>query len=533
MVKLPAVGEEFAGYRVEALLGEGGMGVVYRARHLGLDRLVALKLLPEGLTEDEAFRARFERESRLAATMEHPHVVPIYEAGEYEQLLYIVMRYVPGSDLKQLINKEGALPADRALALIGQAASALDAAHATDLVHRDVKPHNMLVAPATGWSQEHLYLTDFGLAKKTSSSAAITASGSFLGTVFYVAPEQIQGIGDVGPHVDVYSLGCVFYECLTGEVPFDGENDMAVIGAHLNKPPPSPSAHGLPSGLDEVLKTAMAKDPADRYPLCTTMIADARSVLAGAGWVVAPRVGAGEAPDRRGRADTLAGPSPIAGPKEGSRETVPTPQFRFGKPAPGSLRTSQALAEGAIPVPHKRMRWLLPVLTLLAIAVAAIGSYMLLFGADDEAASQGVVLAARASSEMPDKLPRKVDKFLRKADSSESVEVLSGFDVKFAGAYQKQISQTFVNHYVVLYPTESEAEEDFNDQVDFLTSTGFEVIKERPLENAAGAVVGDVILLERESPRDEQALAWTNGKLSVGARGAPGEAVEFFNASSY
>jgi serine/threonine protein kinase len=531
MVKLPDIGDEFAGYRIEAMLGKGGMGVVYRARHLGLDRAVALKLLPEGLTEDSSFRARFERESRLAAAMEHPNIVPIYEAGEHDQLLYIVMRYVPGSDLKQIIERERRLPVDRALALMAQAASALDAAHSKDLVHRDVKPHNMLVAPETGWSQEHLYLTDFGLAKKTSSSAAITATGSFMGTVFYVAPEQIEGTRHVGPQVDVYSLGCVFYECLTGAVPFDGDSDMAIVGAHLNRPPPKVSENaGLPPAIDEVIATAMAKDPAERYPLCTTMVADARAALADAGWEVDTLNGIKDSSPGSSRGDTLTAPAPVAGPENGSLGTVPTPKFRFGR-TPTPSRTSQAVA-AAGPAPRKRRRWLLPVLTILAAAVAAATSYLLLFSSDGDQEERDITFPARASSDMPEALPRRVDKFILKADKSELVDALEPFEEKLGGAYQLKTSQTFVNHYIVLYGTETAASQDYNDQLDFLTSNGFQIVEEEPLKNASGGNVGDVALLRRSEPRAEEAIAWTNGRLSVGARGVPGQALDFFSASS-
>jgi predicted Ser/Thr protein kinase len=532
-VKVPGVGDEFAGYRIESLLGKGGMGLVYKARHLGLDRPVALKLLPEDLTDDDSFRARFERESRLAAGMEHPNIIPIYEAGEHEQLLYIVMRYVNGSDLKQLIKKENALAPDRSLALVAQAASALDAAHSTELVHRDVKPHNMLVAPETGWSQEHLYLTDFGLAKKTSSSAAITATGSFMGTIFYVAPEQIQGTRDVGPQVDVYSLGCVFYECLTGQVPFDGDSDMEIIGAHLNAEPPRPSRHGLPAGLDDVIRTAMAKDPAERYPLGTTMVMDARDVLAEAGWEVSAMSGlSGDARTREERVDTLTAPAPLVDTGGGLPPTVPTPQFRFGKKA-APLTTPQAMGEAPAQRRRRRRGWLLPVVTILAVAAAAAFSYRALFDQSEEGQSQDVAFTARATSEIPAELPRRIGDFALAADKSELIDVLPGFEKLLGGGYQNNVSLTFVNHYVVLYETRAEAQRDLNDQIEFLESNGFEITEESPLRNAAGAIVGDVVLMDRDEPRNERALAWTNRKLSVGARGAAGPALEFFNSSEY
>ena len=192
-MKVPRVGEDFAGYRIEAVLGRGGMGIVYRAEHLELERKVALKLLSETLSEDESFRKRFIRESKLAASMDHPNVIPIYGAGEADGLLYIAMRYVDGDDLKEIISREGALDPARALLLLEQVGSALDAGHARGLVHRDVKPHNMLIADAAGITGDHVYLSDFGLAKQVASKTEITASGTFMGTIDYVAPEQIEG----------------------------------------------------------------------------------------------------------------------------------------------------------------------------------------------------------------------------------------------------------------------------------------------------------------------------------------------------
>ncbi|HWH43638.1 MAG TPA: serine/threonine-protein kinase [Thermoleophilaceae bacterium] len=244
----PRIGTVLAGYRIEAPLGKGGMGVVYRAEHLHLQRPVALKLLAPNLAEDQAFRERFMRESRLAAAIQHPHIVTVYDAGEVDGLLYIAMHLVEGTDLSALLAKRGRLDPAHALSVVGQVGSALDAAHEHGLVHRDVKPGNVLIAPETS------YLTDFGLTKRTSSSTAFTQTGQFVGTIDYIAPEQIRGESLDG-RADIYSLGCVLYECLTGDRPFPRDSQIAVIYAHLEEPPPRVSATvaDLPAEVDEVI----------------------------------------------------------------------------------------------------------------------------------------------------------------------------------------------------------------------------------------------------------------------------------------
>src|SRR5688572_4778011 len=218
-------GSVIAGYRIDSLIGRGGMAVVYRAEDMRLGRKVALKLLTPHLADNEQFRQRFIQESRLAASLDHPNIVPIYEAGEADGQLFIAMRYVIGSDLKALLTAEGGrLPDERTVQLIGQIGDALDSAHEAGLVHRDVKPGNILVAAGHDQSRpghgDHVYLTDFGLTKRTSAlSGGLTGTGHFLGTVDYVSPEQIQG-KPAGSGADMYALGCVLYECLTGQLPF-------------------------------------------------------------------------------------------------------------------------------------------------------------------------------------------------------------------------------------------------------------------------------------------------------------------------
>jgi serine/threonine protein kinase len=278
-----AVGTEIAGYRVESFISRGGMAVVYRAQDRRLGRRVALKLLAPELSQDERFQQRFLRESRLAASLDHPNIIPIYEAGEANGLLYIVMRYVEGSDLKELLEREGPLDLARTTSILRQVGAALDAAHARGLVHRDVKPGNILIASGTGREDpDHVYLTDFGLTKRSSSLSGQTTSGRFIGTTDYVAPEQIGG-KPVDARTDMYSLGCVLYQCLTGDPPFDRDDEAAMLWAHLSEYPPRVSAMrpGLPTGLDAVVAKAMAKAPEDRYGSCRDLVTDFRDEVEG------------------------------------------------------------------------------------------------------------------------------------------------------------------------------------------------------------------------------------------------------------
>ena len=249
-----------AGYRIVSLIGRGGMGVVYEAVQLTLERPVALKLIDPARADDEEFRARFVRESHVAAGLEHPHVIPVYEAREDDRLLFIAMRLVRGPSLADVLASQAPLPPDRAARLVAQIASALGAAHEHGLVHRDVKPANVLLH-----EREHAYLTDFGVTRQVDGDG-LTAVGERIGTVDYIAPEQARG-ERVGPAADIYSLGCVLFEALTGRVPFPAESEAARIAAHLHDPPPVPSTQwpGVPVALDAVIATALAKDPTQRF----------------------------------------------------------------------------------------------------------------------------------------------------------------------------------------------------------------------------------------------------------------------------
>ncbi|MDX6623166.1 MAG: hypothetical protein QOE75_1098 [Solirubrobacterales bacterium] len=271
-----AIGSELAGYRIDAQIARGGMGVVYRATHLGLEREVALKVIARELADREGFRERFLRESRLAARLDHPAVVPIYDSREVDGELIVAMRLVPGGDLRRLIDREGPLPPARAVALLGQVAEALDAAHAAGIVHRDVKPHNVLV------DGERAYLSDFGLAKALDQGGALPSGASVVGTAEYMSPEQWRG-GAVGPAADVYSLGCVLYESLTGIPPFARKE--------------ADTEPEIPEGLGEVIERAVAKDPEARYGSASGLIAAARERESGE--LAATRVLSGEDADGR------------------------------------------------------------------------------------------------------------------------------------------------------------------------------------------------------------------------------------------
>ncbi len=275
----PRIGKVIAGYRIEERVGRGGMGVVYRAEHLNLRRRAAIKIIAPDLAESEGFRERFTREARIAAALQHPNIVTVYDAGEVDGILYLAMQYIEGNDLSAVLRKDGRLRPYRAIDVCRQVASALDAAHAMGLIHRDVKPANVLIEGRTA------FLTDFGLTKRMDGThTELTRAGDVVGTIHYVAPEQIEG-NQVSARSDVYSLGCLLYHCLTGQVPFSRDTDVAVIYAHLSEPPPKLTAlrPELATGLDGVIAKALDKSPDRRFPTCTDLVNAARGVIDAAG----------------------------------------------------------------------------------------------------------------------------------------------------------------------------------------------------------------------------------------------------------
>src|SRR4051794_35502878 len=322
------IGQVFAGHRIEAEAGRGGMGVVYVATHLALNRRVALKLIAPDLAADEGFRERFKQESMTAASIDHPNVIPIYHAGEEDGKLYITMRYVEGTDLREMITQRGKLPFPEAARILSEVAGALDAAHARGLVHRDVKPANVLMG-----SSGQAYLTDFGLTKLAGSASGLTKTGMFVGTLDYIAPEQLQG-GEVDARADVYALGCVLYQTLTGQVPYPRDSEPAKIWAHMQEPPPSVAGSpDVPRQFEEVIQRAMAKNPDERYPSAGDL---GRAAVAAA---EGREVGTGE----RNVATGAAAPSgvtavPLPPPQPGTivepaRAPAPHPPSQPGQPA--------------------------------------------------------------------------------------------------------------------------------------------------------------------------------------------------------
>jgi serine/threonine protein kinase/DNA-binding beta-propeller fold protein YncE len=275
-----SIGSVLGGYRIEGVAGEGGMGRVYRATQIGLNRHVALKVIMPELAHEEDFRTRFTREAELSASIDHPNVIPVYEAGEADGRLFIAMRWVDGTDLRSVILREGGLDPARALAIVEQVAAALDAAHRGGLVHRDVKPANVMLTSTHG--QEHVYLTDFGLTKRAESVVALTRTGAFVGTPDYMPPEQIQG-QRADARTDVYALGCLLFHALTAHPPYDRDTEIAKMYAHLHDPPPSVVAVApqTPAGLDVVIARALAKQPDERYPSAGDLARAARAALAG------------------------------------------------------------------------------------------------------------------------------------------------------------------------------------------------------------------------------------------------------------
>lgn len=276
LADLPA-GTRIGAYELEGVAGRGGMGVVYRARHAGLDRTAAVKVLPPELAQDQSFRDRFLRESRIAASLQHPNVVVVYDAGEVDGILYIAMQYVDGVDLGELLLEEGQLEPARALEIGSQIAGALDAAHRLGLVHRDVKPANILL------DGERSYLTDFGLTKSRAAATAHTARGAFIGTVDYVAPEQIES-KPVDARTDVYALGCVLFHMLAGSTPYPKDSEVSVVFAHVRDEPPrlSELRPDLPRAVDEILVKALAKDKEERFASCGGLVGALRAALGAA-----------------------------------------------------------------------------------------------------------------------------------------------------------------------------------------------------------------------------------------------------------
>jgi hypothetical protein len=367
------IGTTLAGYRIDGVLGQGGMGTVYEATQLSLDRVVALKLLAAHLSNDMAFRARFRREGQVQARLEHPHVVTVYEAGETEQGLFIAMRLVRGRTLKEMIN-DRELDVPRTLKILAPVAEALDEAHGLGLIHRDIKPQNVLVG-----RRDHSFLADFGLTKGPTE-ASLTKTGHFVGTFDYISPEQING-QPASAASDVYSLASVLYECLTGTVPFPRQVEAAILYAHVSEPPPRPteSRPELPPELDDVIGRAMAKDPGTRQASASELIGDveqtfgtrAQSTAEPVRPVVVPAPPAAEPP--------APGGAPVSADRTAAGPTAPAPQPAAPRPC------------GPRPAPARRSAASLPLLGAGALVLVVAGGFLIgkATAGDDEAPPTG------------------------------------------------------------------------------------------------------------------------------------------------
>ena len=390
------VGTEVAGHRIDAVVARGGMGIVYKATHLSLGRTVALKLIAPELARDVTFRERFTREARIAASLDHPHVVPVYEAGEDGEVLYLAMRYVEGTDLRALVATEGPLTPVRATKLVSQVADALDAAHAKGLVHRDVKPANVLVGHG-----DHAYLTDFGLTK-LAASTGMTRTGMVVGTVDYIAPEQVKG-RPIDARTDVYALGCVLFHTLTGQAPFDRDNDMAKMYAHVNDVAPSlrQARPELPVELEKVVQRALAKEPADRFPSAgdlgeaaraavegRALARPERSVATGAAAGGIETVALAQTPAKAAASPPPPPPPPPAGARPAAMPPplAPMPVAHGAAPLPPLPHTPVAAAYPPARQPDRRRSggWAIAAVAIVALLVAGgVGGILLLRGDDD------------------------------------------------------------------------------------------------------------------------------------------------------
>jgi predicted Ser/Thr protein kinase len=327
-------GTEFAGCRVERVVARGGMGVIYRCTDLRLHRPVAIKLIAAEGASDADQRRRFEREVRLTAAVDHPNVIPVYGAGEERGHLYLVMRYVDGTDLQALLKRGGALPPGRAAHIVEQVAAALDAAHAAGLVHRDIKPANVLLAAG-----DHAYLSDFGITCAAGPGTAITESGEWLGTLDFTSPEHLRGEPTTA-RSDVYALGCLLHCCLTGRPPFHRSTPAATVLAQLDDPPPRASdTPGVPAAFDAVIARALAKEPAGRYARAGELGA---AVRAAAGADVLP------GPEPQPEPAPTAAPEPPEMPTEAIGERERTVRLGRVRSIPRRLALAAAAALAAM-----------------------------------------------------------------------------------------------------------------------------------------------------------------------------------------
>jgi serine/threonine protein kinase/DNA-binding beta-propeller fold protein YncE len=388
-----SIGSVLGGYRIEGVAGEGGMGRVYRATQLALNRQVAVKVIVPELAHDADFRARFQRESELSASIDHPNVIPVYEAGEADGRLFIAMRWVEGTDLRSVIISEGRLDPSRIVAIVEQVAAALDAAHSGGLVHRDVKPANVMMTSTHGG--EHVYLTDFGLTKRAGSATQLTKTGAFVGTPDYMAPEQIKG-ERADARADVYALGCLLFHALSGRPPYDRDTEVAKMYAQLHDPPPTltDSVPGGAVGLDAVIARALAKEASGRYPSAGDLARAARAALTGTmpalperslatglaapGAVTPPPTPAGAGPTAASPPPAAPSPPPAsASPPPAAPSPPPasaTPPPTAATPAPPAGPPAAGPGPPRPPAPARRSP--LPIVVGALLAVLVIGGVL-------------------------------------------------------------------------------------------------------------------------------------------------------------
>ena len=400
-----APGSTFAGCRVEAVAGRGGMGVVFRATQLALARPVALKVIAPEWVADEGYRERFQREAQLTASIDHPNVIPVYEAGELDGRLYLMMRWVEGTDLRALLSDSGCLSPKRAIRLLRPVASALAVAHRRGLVHRDIKPANVLIPHEEDEHEDHVYLTDFGIARLTDGES-ITRTGLFVGTVDYMAPERLQG-GKGDAASDIYSFGCMLFEVLTGHVPFERPSNVAKIFAHVSDPIPSAAeaVAEVPVELDAIITKAMAKRPQDRYGSAGELVVALENAL--------QKLGTAErsAPLTAAPPDATRPPAPTtAADRIAAAVTEPT-EPAVTKPAATKPQPSRTAAAPTAPSPPpiggpghrptKRTPRRSPIVWLAPIAALAVAGFLVVIlanGSSDHNADGGTTGSAAASN---------------------------------------------------------------------------------------------------------------------------------------
>ncbi|MDX6675647.1 MAG: hypothetical protein QOH11_3065 [Solirubrobacteraceae bacterium] len=434
-------GMRIAGCRIEAVAGRGGMGVIYRATELRLDRPVAVKLIASDRAAEPAFRERFERESRLTAAIDHPNVIPVYAAGEEAGRLYLVMRYVAGTDLRSLLERDGRVPPSRAADVVAQVGAGLDAAHEAGLVHRDVKPANILIAGGG-----HVYLSDFGITRVVDSETRLTDSDGWVGTVDYMAPEHLEG-GETDARTDVYALGCVLFTALTGAPPFRRDSVPATITAHLRDAPPRPSqAAGVPREFDAVVARALAKRPADRYPSAGDLGRAAAAAARG------ERVTEVEQSVARGPAAPPPPPPRIPAPEP---PTAAAPTRHLVRPEavpPAPAAPAPAAARTARLYRRRRPRRLLAVLAGAVLAAAGAGAVVAVSAGDGtpsgpltaaEVRSATAAFARAYSREDPAALGRTLTPDVRRVAPGD----VERGRAAVVGVYRRQFADRTVGSY--------------------------------------------------------------------------------------